>query len=428
MIIHNPILTGSLSLNGTNLSTSNIVTTGSNTFVGNQVVSGSFTVFTGSAVELQVLGTGVKIGNLSSDTHNVTGSLNVSGSIITPGSITAQTLVVQTITSSVDFVTGSTRFGSLSSNTHQFTGSMSVSGSIATGNLSLNGGTIQCSGDYYIGTNSANLIQFYTSNQNRVIITSGGNVGVGTTAPDLTLSVSGAINLRNTTRAGAFEIDSSGNLWIGTATTAGNIYLETGHSTTGLPSTGTARLTLNQNGATFSSAVTATQVNAIVGSGTARMQIGDGTISGGALLNLMGVSAAKAWFISSNYNVGGALEFIQSTTNGGTTPASSPAMIISSTGNVGIGTTSPASLLSIQRGSSGDNIELIGSGASGYSDILFYNTNKVTRLGYIDWSDTQVRWNVEANLPLVLYTNATERMRIRSGGEVSFIPIIIRII
>jgi hypothetical protein len=47
------------------------------------------------------------------------------------GTLTAQTIVVQTITSSVDFVTGSTRFGTLTSNTHQFTGSVSVSGSLA---------------------------------------------------------------------------------------------------------------------------------------------------------------------------------------------------------------------------------------------------------------------------------------------------------
>jgi len=43
--------------------------------------------------------------------------------------LTAQTLVVQTITSSVDFVTGSTRFGSILGNTHVFTGSLSVTGS-----------------------------------------------------------------------------------------------------------------------------------------------------------------------------------------------------------------------------------------------------------------------------------------------------------
>jgi len=46
------------------------------------------------------------------------------------GTITAQTLVVQTITSSVDFVTGSTRFGSVIGNTHVFTGSMAVSGGL----------------------------------------------------------------------------------------------------------------------------------------------------------------------------------------------------------------------------------------------------------------------------------------------------------
>jgi hypothetical protein len=46
------------------------------------------------------------------------------------GTLSAQTIVVQTITSSVDFVTGSTRFGSNTGNTHQFTGSVSVSGSL----------------------------------------------------------------------------------------------------------------------------------------------------------------------------------------------------------------------------------------------------------------------------------------------------------
>ena len=52
--------------------------------------------------------------------------------------LTAQTLVVQTITSSTDYVTGSTRFGSLSSNTHVFTGSMSISGSITVSGSIIN--------------------------------------------------------------------------------------------------------------------------------------------------------------------------------------------------------------------------------------------------------------------------------------------------
>jgi len=55
------------------------------------------------------------------------------------GTLTAQTIVAQVITSSTNFITGSTRFGSLSSNIHQFTGSLSVSGSSTlSGKLSIN--------------------------------------------------------------------------------------------------------------------------------------------------------------------------------------------------------------------------------------------------------------------------------------------------
>jgi hypothetical protein len=49
---------------------------------------------------------------------------------IVRGTLTAQTINVQTITSSIEFNTGSTRNGSSSDNTHEFTGSISVSGSL----------------------------------------------------------------------------------------------------------------------------------------------------------------------------------------------------------------------------------------------------------------------------------------------------------
>jgi len=59
------------------------------------------------------------------------GSVTVNGDITSTGTITAQTLYVQTITSSVDFVTGSTHFGTKITDTHQFTGSVTISGSLA---------------------------------------------------------------------------------------------------------------------------------------------------------------------------------------------------------------------------------------------------------------------------------------------------------
>lgn len=58
---------------------------------------------------------------------------------IVRGTLTAQTIVAQTITSSTDYVTGSTIFGSQLSNTHQFTGSVSITGSFATANATVSG-------------------------------------------------------------------------------------------------------------------------------------------------------------------------------------------------------------------------------------------------------------------------------------------------
>ena len=51
------------------------------------------------------------------------------------GTLTAQTINVQIITSSIEFNTGSTRNGALSTNTHEFTGSVLMSGSLTVAKL-----------------------------------------------------------------------------------------------------------------------------------------------------------------------------------------------------------------------------------------------------------------------------------------------------
>jgi hypothetical protein len=83
--------------------------------------------------------------------NTFTGIQTVNSNLIVTGSITAQTLVVQTITSSVDFVTGSTRFGSILANTHVFSGSVTMN----PGGL-----FVSSSGNVGIGlTNSIYLLQ-----------------------------------------------------------------------------------------------------------------------------------------------------------------------------------------------------------------------------------------------------------------------------
>jgi hypothetical protein len=70
------------------------------------------------------------------------------------GTLTAQMINVQTITSSIDFVTGSTRNGTLLTNTHEFTGSVLMSGSLTVGGATTLGGNTLLS--YSSNTTTAN--------------------------------------------------------------------------------------------------------------------------------------------------------------------------------------------------------------------------------------------------------------------------------
>jgi hypothetical protein len=164
MIIHNPILTGSLTLNNVNLSTGNLVTTGSNTFVGNQILSGSLTV---------------------------------SGSVSATGTLTAQTLVVQTVTSSVLYSSGSNIFGNNIANTQVMTGSVTVTGSLAV----VTNGT-----EFQVGATGVNLGNALTDshvisgsvriNPNGLFVSGSGLVGIGTTSPSVRLEVVGSGGIR----------------------------------------------------------------------------------------------------------------------------------------------------------------------------------------------------------------------------------------
>lgn len=103
---------------------------------GSLFVSGT-SLFSGSVTS--TLGfTGSLLGTASYALQALTASnANTASSadnFVVRGTLTAQTIIAQTITSSVEYITGSTQFGSLLSNTHQFTGSVEI-----TGSLSING-------------------------------------------------------------------------------------------------------------------------------------------------------------------------------------------------------------------------------------------------------------------------------------------------
>ena len=117
MNLYQPTITGSLSVSGS------VNISGSITIAGGGTISGTASIATTALT--------------ASSADN----------LLVRNTLTAQTLVVQTITSSVDFVTGSTRFGSIAANTHVFTGSMSVSGSfISTGSITFAGADLATDG------------------------------------------------------------------------------------------------------------------------------------------------------------------------------------------------------------------------------------------------------------------------------------------
>ena len=123
------------------------------TITGSLSVSGSVNI-SGS---ITIAGGGTISGTASIATNAITASS--ADNFLVRNTLTAQTLVVQTITSSVDFVTGSTRFGSISANTHVFTGSVSISGSSTfSGNVGVgiaSGNTLSGYTLFQVGSNSS---------------------------------------------------------------------------------------------------------------------------------------------------------------------------------------------------------------------------------------------------------------------------------
>ena len=96
------------------------------------------------------------------------------------GTLTAQTINVQTITSSIEFITGSTRNGSIAGNIHEFTGSVSITGS-ADALLNVNNGVlyVSASGNIGIGVTSISPISTYKTLEIRG--TTGGGIKLGKT-------------------------------------------------------------------------------------------------------------------------------------------------------------------------------------------------------------------------------------------------------
>ena len=103
----------------------------------------------------------------------------------------------------------------------------------------------------------------------------------------------------------------------------------------------------------------------------------------------------------------------------GTMRTSGATYLATASGSVGIGTTSPSSPLHIQTSNSGgQNIRIQTSVAAGRNYLQWANGSG--DMGYIGYGGADSKFYIinQLNDDMLLYTNSTERMRIKSGGNV----------
>jgi len=139
-------------------------------------------------------------------------------------------------------VAGTSKFGTTSANTHQFTGSILASGSIQFSNsatITTNAGT----GFLAMYANGGGLYFGGAASTNQMMISSSGNVGIGTTTPDRALDIYSAsavaiarvrgnttngvaLTIENDQNAQSLSIYAAGTSGFGLSGWAGNTVLE----------------------------------------------------------------------------------------------------------------------------------------------------------------------------------------------------------
>jgi cytoskeletal protein CcmA (bactofilin family) len=225
------------------------------------------------------------------------------------------------------------------------------------------GGVIDVDQDTYVSAeNSAGAdndeLRFFTANSERMFIGSGGNVGIGYTAPQGLLQV-------GTAASSGLIVQSSGKVGIGTTSPAGGLTIGTGSNanattandlyvTRNLEVDGTIYGIVSSNTGTFTDLVVTNQsdLRGDVLDTTGNLTLNDAVDITGALTQSGGnvsFDTSTLFVNATTDNVGIGYTAPQGLLQVGT--AASSGLIVQKSGKVGIGTTSPAGGLTIGTGS-----------------------------------------------------------------------------
>ena len=180
IVVTNSITTGSITLTKTG-SFAELVTTqdaniGRDLYVIRDIITNNDIDAGGD-----VSGSGLQVNDTLNVGHNtfrltgsaeITGSIGVTGDLTVLGTVHARQFNISVISSSILFQSGSTKFGNTSDDTHQFTGSLQVSGSQTitgsvnvTGSLYVNGSQVGIAAgpntyDFNLDPNAAGTVNY----------------------------------------------------------------------------------------------------------------------------------------------------------------------------------------------------------------------------------------------------------------------------
>ncbi len=262
----------------------------------------------------------------------------------------------------------------------------------------------------YIGGNSF-LALGHSGNTEAMRITSGGNVGIGTTSPSFAFG--SGLHVKSNSGWGEIRIEGqsfaggtgSAVSFTSEGTTLADIYADTDKNLSFRTNGASERMRILANGNVGIGTTSPSQKLEVSG-GAAQFNGGniDGTLGDAILFGNTTYPTVQKNRIRSSISATGANNLLvleTSTATAGTYNANQ--LVLKGDGNVGIGTTSPSTICHLYKAS--------------FPILTIQSSSYQSSLG-IDTTSGNLVLNNESNAPLSFNTNATERMRITSGGNV----------